>query len=149
MPQPLSMDLRERIADAVHNGLSRNAAAKKFAVAPSSAIKLMQALKKTGSLEPKQMGGHCKAILEPHEETLRALVAGTPDATLAELGAALARKRIKVGRSALAAFLAKLGLSFKKNPARQRTRQARRGRSPQSPDCRPAGDGHRPARLHR
>jgi transposase len=127
MPSPLSMDLRERIADAVHGGLSRNAAALKFAVAPSSAVKLMQALKKTGSLEPKQMGGYGKAILEPHEETVRALVEATPDATLAELGEALARKRIKVGRSALSAFLAKLGLSFKKNPARQRAIAARRG----------------------
>jgi transposase len=31
----------------------------------------------------------------------------------------LPKKKIKVGRSALAAYLSKLGLSFKKNPARQ------------------------------
>jgi transposase len=44
----------------------------------------------------------------------------TPDATLAELGESLRKKKIKVGRSALAAYLAKIGLSFKKKPARQR-----------------------------
>ena len=124
MPRPLSMDLRERIADAIHSGLSRNAAAARFSIAPSTAIKLMQALAKTGSLEPKQMGGHREAILAPHEATVRALVEETPDATLAELRLALRKQKIKVGRSALAAFLAKLGLSFKKNPARQRARSA-------------------------
>jgi transposase len=122
MPRPLSMDLRERIAEAVEAGLSRSAAAKRFAVAPSSAIKLMQALDKTGSLAPKKMGGHRTAILAPHEATVRALVAETPDATLAELGQALRKKRIKVGRSALSAFLAKLRLTVKKNSPRQRAR---------------------------
>ena len=120
MPRPHSMDLRERIAEAVHSGMSRNAAAKRFSVAVSSAIKLMQAEALSGSLAPKQMGGYRKAILEPHEDTVRALVAETPDATLAELRESLRKKKIKVGRSALAAYLSKLGLSFKKNPARIR-----------------------------
>lgn len=120
MPRPHSMDLRERIAEAVHSGMSCNAAAKRFSVAPSSAIKLMQAEAKTGSLAPKKMGGYRQAILGPHEDTVRALVRDTPDATLAELGLALRKKKIKVGRSALAAYLAKLELSFKKKPARIR-----------------------------
>ncbi|MFN0192987.1 MAG: transposase [Aestuariivirga sp.] len=124
MPRPLSMDMRERIVAAVQSGLSRNAAAKRFAVAPSSAIKLMQAYKATGSLAPKKMGGYRKAILVPHEATVKALVAETPDATLAELGSALRKKKIKVGRSALAAFLSRLRLTFKKNSARQRARPA-------------------------
>ncbi len=120
MPRPLSMDLRERIAEAVSSGLSRNAAAKRFAVAPSSVIKLMQGYGKTGSLAPKKMGGYSKAILAPHEETVKALVAETPDATLAELGASLRKRKIKVSRSALAVFLGRLRLTFKKNPARKR-----------------------------
>ena len=121
MPKPLSMDLRERIAKAVDSGLSRNAAAKQFLVAPSTVIKLMQARTRTGGLKPKKIGGYAKAILAPHEETVKALVAETPDATLAELGAALRKKKIKVSRSALAVFLGRLRLTFKKNPARQRT----------------------------
>ncbi len=118
------MDLRERIAEAVHSGMSRNAVAKRFSVAVSSAIKLMQAEALTGSLSPKQMGGYRKAILAPHADTVRRLVAETPDATLAELRESLRKKKIKVGRSALAVFLSKLGLSFKKNSARQRAGQA-------------------------
>lgn len=124
MPRPLSMDLRERIAEAVNSGLSRSAAARRFAVAPSSAIKLMQAQAQTGSLAPKRMGGYRTAILAPHEATVRALVEATPDATLEELCTALRGKKIKVGRSALAAFLAKLRLTIKKNAARQRAGSA-------------------------
>jgi len=120
MPRPLSMDLRERIAEAVKSGLSCSAAARRFAVAPSSAIKLMQAQAKTGSLAPKKMGGYRAAILAPHAATVKALVEEVPDATLEELRAALRKKKIKVSRSALSAFLAKLRLTVKKNSARQR-----------------------------
>ena len=119
MPRPHSMDLRERIAEAVHSGMSRQGAAKGFSVAPSTAIKLMQAEARTGSLSPKKMGGYRQAILAPHAETVRALAKETPGATLAELGESLRQKKIKAGRSALAAYLSKIGLSFKKNPARQ------------------------------
>ena len=114
MPRPLSMHLRERLVEAVNTGLSCNAVAKRFAVTPSSVIKLMQAYWETGSFAPKKMGGHRKAILAPHEETVKALVAATPEATLTELLVALRKKRIKVSRSALAAFLACLHLTFKK-----------------------------------
>ena len=110
------MDLPERIAEAVHAGMSRQGAAKRFSVAPSAAIKLIQAEARTGSLEPKKMGGYRQAILAPHADTVRALVKETPDATLADLRESLRKKKIKVGRSALAAYLSKLGLSFKKTP---------------------------------
>ena len=66
MPRPLSMDMRERLVEAVNSGLSCKAVAKRFAVAPSSVIKLMQAYRETGSFAPKKMGGYRKAILAPH-----------------------------------------------------------------------------------
>ena len=77
MPQPLSKDLRKRIAEAVHSGMSCNAAAKRFSVAPSTAIKLIQAEVRTGSLAPKQMGGYRKAILGPRKPC-RIALAATP-----------------------------------------------------------------------
>jgi transposase len=122
MPRALSMDIRERMAASVDAGLSCNATAKRFSVAVSTVIKLMQGRKARGTLSPKQMGGYRTAILAPHEETLKSLVAATPDATLAELGDALRKKKIKVSRSALAAYLTRLRLTFKKNPARLRAR---------------------------
>ena len=122
MPRALSMDLRERMFAAYQSGLSRNAVSRRFAVAPSTVIKLVKAYEATGNLGPKQIGGYRKAILSEHDGTLKALVAAAPDATLAELGKALRGKKIRVGRSALAAYLVRLRLTFKKNSARIRTR---------------------------
>ena len=42
MPAPMSMDLRLRSGRAVEQGSSIRAAARRFAVSPSAAIKLMQ-----------------------------------------------------------------------------------------------------------
>ena len=58
MPRPLSMDMRERLVEAVNSGRLCKAVAKRFAIAPSSVIKLMQAYRETGSFAPKRMGGH-------------------------------------------------------------------------------------------
>lgn len=42
MPKPCSLELRERVVDAVESGASRREAADWFEVSPSSAIKWMQ-----------------------------------------------------------------------------------------------------------
>ena len=92
MPAPISMDLRLRIARAVERGSSIRAAAQRFAVSPSAAIKLMQRVRATGSAAPARYGGHRRPLLAPHEADLRKLVAATPDLTLAELQAELQRR---------------------------------------------------------
>jgi transposase len=58
MPAPISMDLRLRIVRAVERGSSIRAAAWRFAVSPSAAIKLMQRVRATGSARPARYGGH-------------------------------------------------------------------------------------------
>lgn len=42
MPMPCSLELRERVVEAIESGASRREAAEWFAVSPSSAIKWMQ-----------------------------------------------------------------------------------------------------------
>lgn len=126
MPRPLSNDLRSRIVKAVEEGASRNATAKRFGVSISTVVKLMQAVRATGSHEPKRMGGYRKAILAGHEDKVVALVAARPDATLDELVRQLKALRITVRRSTLGHYLNRMGLRFKKNSARQRTGPARR-----------------------
>lgn len=121
MPRPLSNDLRVRMVKAVGAGASRNATAKRFGVSISTVVKLMQAVRATGSHEPKRMGGYRKAILACHEDKVIGLVAARPDATLDELVRQLRALRITVGRSTLARYLNRIGLRFKKNSARQRT----------------------------
>ena len=71
MPAPLSRDLRERIVEAVEGGSSMRGAAARFAVSPSSAIKLMARVRATGSVAPARYGGHRRPVLAPHEGVLR------------------------------------------------------------------------------
>ena len=126
MVQALSLDIRKRMAKAVDGGLSRNAVAKRFDVAPSTVIKLMKHIEVTGSPVPKKIGGHLKPRLAAHDATVRELVQATPDATLDEFVVELAKLGIATSRSALDRYFGLIGWSFKKNAARSRTKQARR-----------------------
>jgi putative transposase len=115
MPAPLSMDLRLRLVEAVTGGSSIRAAARRFAVSPSAAIKLMQRVRSTGSPAPLRFGGYRRPVLEPHRAELERLVAAEPDQTLAELQAGLEQRcGIRVGLSTLHNTLHRLGLRHKK-----------------------------------
>ena len=117
MPPPMSLDLRERIVRAVENGSSRLAAARRFEVSPSAAIKLMRRVRETGSVAPARYGGHRRPLLEPYEADLAALVEATPDVTLAELQAELHRRLgIMTALSTVHHALRRIGLRHKKSP---------------------------------
>jgi transposase len=117
MPAPMSLDLRLRIVRAVERGSSIRQAARRFAVSPSAAIKLMQRVRRTGSPAPARFGGHRRPLLAPHEGDLRRLVAATPDLTLAELQAELERRcGIVAGLSTIHNTLRRIGLRHKKSP---------------------------------
>src|SRR5258708_40148672 len=59
MARPYSMDLRERVVEAVErDGLSCNQAAARFGVAISTAIEWVNRYRQPGSVAPGQMGGH-------------------------------------------------------------------------------------------
>jgi putative transposase len=114
VPAPLSTDLRERIVASVEGGSSRRAAAQRFLVAPSSAVRLLQRVKRTGSITPGKVGGHRRPILEPHEAKLRGMVDAQPDITLGEIKAKLQALGVVVGLTAIHTALHRLGLRFKK-----------------------------------
>ena len=58
MAKPYSMDLRERVVAAVErDGMSRSAAAERYGVAISTAVKWVRRSRTTGSVSPGQMGG--------------------------------------------------------------------------------------------
>jgi hypothetical protein len=71
MPNPCSLDLRERVLDAVETGASRREAAERFEVSPSSAIKWMQRWHETGSVAAKPTGGSFSP-LEPWKPAAKA-----------------------------------------------------------------------------
>ena len=72
-------------------------------------------------MEPKQRGGYRHSRLEKHEITLMQWISEQPDLTLKELQQrCLEVLDIRIGITALWQQIDKLGLSFKKNAARQR-----------------------------
>ena len=117
MPARLSLDLRQRIVHAVRNGCSMREAARRCAVAPSTAVKLMQRFEATGSAAPGRFGGHRRRLLAPYEAELRRLVSDRPDTTLAELQGELRRRcGIVAGLVTIHHALHRLGLRHKKSP---------------------------------
>lgn len=125
MPQPLSNDLRRRLVECVEEGHSRREAAARFKTAPSSAVNVVRLWKETGSVEPRPRGGFRHGKLKPHNEFILGIVGRRPDITMPELAAELlAAKDVKIDPSNLSKFLIARGLSFKKNPAGIRARQA-------------------------
>ncbi len=116
MPAPLSLDLRERLVEAVENGSSIRQAARRYSVSASAAIKLMQRVGTTGNLEPERAGGRRPLLLEPHAEALASMVANDHDMTLAEIQAELERRfDVTAGLSTLHRMLRRLGLRLKKS----------------------------------
>ncbi len=135
MGKPYSMDLRERVVAAVENdGLSCHAAAAKFGVSISSAIKWTRRMRETGSVAPGQMGGHKpKAISGEHQVfVLQRIKDG--DFTLRGLVAELAERGLKVDYRSVWEFVHAEKLNFKKKRGGWRTRSSRRSASARSVD---------------
>ena len=121
MGKPCSLDLRERVVAAVETGgMSRNQAAARFGVAPSSAIKWVARFRATGSAAPAKMGGHKpKTLRGEHGDWLIARCRER-DFTISQLVEELRLARgLKVDRRSVWEFLHAQGLSFKKKPVRQ------------------------------
>jgi transposase len=139
MPHPLSNDLRERVVAFVEAGNSCHEAAAHFATSVSFAVNLMALYRETGSVEARPIGGKRHGKLDAAEAFLLAFVEGRPDVTMPELAAALLKEKgIKAVPQSLSRWLIKKGFSFKKNPAGQRTRQARTGQGAGRVERRPS-----------
>jgi transposase len=129
MPGPYSLDLRERVVEAVGAGSSCREAARLFRVSVSTVVKWAQRWRSTGSVAAKAMGGDNSSRLRGEDARwLLALVASEPDLTLEEIRKRLQARGISVGYGTVWRFMDAHDLRFKKNAARQRAGQARRRR---------------------
>jgi transposase len=135
MPRSYSLDLRERVIEAVEAGASRREAAERFEISVSSSVKWLQRWREVGSAAPKPRGGSVSP-LEEFAKQILALVAAQPDLTLQETLAELRKQRIRTSRSSLWRFLDRHGITFKKKPAGSRAGTSRRGASPATLDAR-------------
>lgn len=125
MSKALSVDLRERVVRAVSEGASCRAAAARFGVSASSAIRWCERLRETGSVVPGPLGGDRRSgRIEAHAALILREIERTPDITLGELKAALAACGLTAGIATLWRFLDRHELTLKK---RRRTLPSRTG----------------------
>ncbi len=115
MTVPLSSDLRLRLVRAVDEGSSARAAAARFDVSASAAIKLMQRVRATGSAAPAKIGGYRKPLRADHDDLLRELGATRKSVRLAKIREELLTRGIDPGcLRKIRPRLRHLGLSYKK-----------------------------------
>lgn len=128
MARSLSEDLRRRVVTAVmEGGLSRRGAAKRFGIAPSTAIKWVDAWRRGGGYRPGRQGGDRRSQrIEAHAAALLALIEETPDMTLAEIAAHLEDAHgLRVSQSTVWRFFHRRGITFKKKPRMPASSSAR------------------------
>ena len=101
--------------DAVIGGkISRRAAAARFGVSLSSAIKWVQRFERTGSRGAATMAGYKRVKVEPHREFLAARRVEKPDITLTALCEKLLTERgVKADTSMMSRFLRRIGVTLK------------------------------------
>jgi len=127
MSAPRSVDLRLRVVAEVEAGSSRRAAARRFKVGESSAIRWVALKAATGSLEPRR-GRKPRSPLEPHKDWLLELTAQEPDLTLEQVVQRIGEELgLKTTDSSVDRFYDRHGVTFKKKRARGRAEPAGRG----------------------
>ncbi len=128
----LSDDLRERVVKAVvDEGLSRNAAAKRFGVGIASAVRWVARFKAKGEISPSPMGGDRRSQrIEVHRDYLLSLNRRQPDLTLLEIQERLiANCGERFSVSVLWRFFDRHEITFKKNRACRGTTTCGRAQS--------------------
>jgi transposase len=111
-----SDDIRLRVTGAVTKGASRRAAARRFAVSESSAIRWAERTAKEGSSAPRKQGRPFgKGPLADHLDFLVAAVEARPDITMPELAARLEAETGMVAHPAsISRLLCRAGFTYKK-----------------------------------
>jgi transposase len=124
----LSDDLRERVVRAViDEGMSRNAAAKRFGVGIASAVRWVARFAAKGEVSPSPMGGDRRsARIEVHRDYLLGLNRRQPDLTLLEIQERLiANCGERFSSSVIWRFFDRHGITYKKRPRTPRSSNAR------------------------
>ncbi|WP_242528366.1 IS630 family transposase [Novosphingobium sp. PY1] len=115
MGQPLSMDLRSRLLAAVDGGMSCRAAAERFGVAPSTAIRWQAQRRETGDFAPKPQGGDMRSRrVEERAEDILAVWETHKDISLEELRLALIELGLTVSVAGLHRFFVRRGMTPQK-----------------------------------
>ncbi len=115
MAKALSVDLRERVMEAVASGVSGRQAALRFEVSAASVSRWRSRLTQDGEIVPRRQGGDRRSgRIEAHAETILEAVDATPDITLAELQTMLKEAGISAGIGTIWRFFARRKITLKK-----------------------------------
>ncbi|MCU0886840.1 MAG: IS630 family transposase [Rubritepida sp.] len=118
MSKALSVDLRERVVAAVAAGASCRAAAIRFGVSASSAIRWCAQAREVGTVAPGPLGGDRRsARIEAHAPLILDLIEQRSDITLAEIQAELARAGVPASLATVWRFFERRRITRKKRPA--------------------------------
>ena len=112
--------VRKRIIELYQQDKPTKEIAELFGICRSGTRRVKQQLRERGTLAPRpRNGGRKPKLTAERERQIRDYVAAQPDATRAELRAALA---LPVSLQAISKWLKKLGLVLKKSPCVPRSR---------------------------
>ena len=127
MGRCLSEDLRVRVIRAIEGGQSRRAAAARFGVSITSAIRWMRAYLEDGRAGAKPQGGDQRSgRIEAQAGFLMQVVGEMPDMTLSELRERLIEERGETfAISTIHQFFRRHGVSYKKRARTLPSRSAR------------------------
>ena len=118
MGKSLSLDIRERVVSLVEDGYSCHEASRRFRISAASAVRIMQRVRRTGSVAAAAQGRPRISKLDAISDFLKARVEAVPDITMPELAAELLDA---YGVRATPAMLSRhlihrLGYTYKKIP---------------------------------
>ena len=132
--QSYSQDLRDRVLGAVDGGVAVRAAAVTFGVSIAYIYKALIRRRLTGDVGINRNRGHRPRKLSGEQElALAAHLRSRPGITLAQAQTwLLAEHGVELSTGATWNAVQRLGLSFKKSPARGRAGPVRRGRPAQA-----------------
>lgn len=117
-----SQDIRERVIIAREGGEASRDVASRLRVSVAYVDRVWRRYRQEGERRARTQGGKRRAALSGHEATVRAWIEQEPGLTIEELRARCAGElsvHLSVGGMWLA--LKRMGLRYKKNPARKRT----------------------------
>ena len=94
MTKPLSPDPGQRVVAAIEAGTSCRAAAERFGIAPSAALKWRRPGPETGSVAPRAQGGDTRSgRIEAAGPAILAMVDEAPEIPLVEIAGRLEREQ--------------------------------------------------------
>jgi transposase len=97
--------------------MSRRAAAHRYEISESVAIKWLERVERDGSREPVGHGGHRASKLMPHRDFLEAVRAEKSDVTFQALCDRLSADRgVKADTSMMSRFFRRIGVTVKERP---------------------------------